>query len=247
MKGINMFKTKKLLLIALFILIFLATILAVIARPYLKTIYYHSQGQRTITDIINLTHDNVHKNLKPYFDKSNISFPPEKITFVSFKQEEKMELWVSENDEWIYVKAYPILGLSGESGPKLKEGDRQVPEGVYNIIGLNPNSYFHLAMLIDYPNKYDKKNAKNDNRTNLGGDICIHGSNVSAGCLAMGDDAIEELFYIVVKAGIDNTKVIIAPYDFRKDNNQIELENINIEWLPELYSIIDEELNDYVH
>ncbi len=71
--------------------------------------------------------------------------------------------------------------LFWETWPKFKEGDGQIPEGIYGIEYLNPNSKFHLSMKINYPNSFDKEMAKIDNRKNLGGDIMIHGSNKTIG------------------------------------------------------------------
>ncbi|HPD00388.1 MAG TPA: L,D-transpeptidase family protein [Acetivibrio sp.] len=236
---------KKSITVGVIILLSLLITGGIMAKPYLRSVYYRIRGQKTVDDVINSIENDVKNKLDPEFNRAGVSFPPKRITFIALKQERELELWVDENNEWVYVKTYPILGLSGKSGPKLKEGDRQVPEGIYKIAGLNPNSYYHLAMLISYPNDFDKEKAKKDNRTNLGGDICIHGSNASAGCLAMGDEASEELFYLAVKGGIDNVKVIILPYDFRKEKNKIETEDNNLEWLPELYDIINDELKEY--
>ncbi len=62
---------------------------------------------------------------------------------------------------------------------------------------LNPNSKFHLSMKVSYPNSFDREMAKLDNRDNLGGDIMIHGSNRSVGCIPIGDGGIEELYFLV--------------------------------------------------
>jgi murein L,D-transpeptidase YafK len=114
------------------------------------------------------------------------------------------------------IRTYPILAASGRLGPKLKEGDRQVPEGLYRIESLNPNSMFHLSLRLNYPNEFDRKQARLENRTNLGGDIMIHGSNASIGCLAMGDEAAEDLFILAAETGIDKVTVVLSPVDFRK-------------------------------
>jgi murein L,D-transpeptidase YafK len=90
-----------------------------------------------------------------------------------------------------------------------------VPEGLYRIALLNPNSSYHLSMLVDYPNAFDRAQAQRDHRTNLGGDIFIHGKNVSIGCVAVGDPAIEELFTLAADSGIARMKVVLAPNDLR--------------------------------
>jgi murein L,D-transpeptidase YafK len=127
-----------------------------------------------------------------------------------------VELWASDGGAPAFVRSYPILDASGHSGPKLKEWDMQVPEGIYRIVLLNPASAYHLSMKVDYPNAYDRRRAREDGRGDLGGDIYIHGGDQSIGCLAVGDRAIEDLFVLVARAGVDHVEVIIAPSDLRR-------------------------------
>jgi murein L,D-transpeptidase YafK len=91
----------------------------------------------------------------------------------------------------------PITQSSGRPGPKRKEGDRQVPEGFYAIDLFNPVSEFHLSMRVNYPNESDRILS---DPVKPGGDIYIHGSNVSIGCLPIGDEKIEELFVLGLDA-----------------------------------------------
>ena len=86
---------------------------------------------------------------------------------------------------------------------------------------------------MSYPNASDRARAKKDGRTKLGGDIMIHGKNVTIGCIPIGDDAIEDVFYIVNAVGIKNVSVIIAPYDMRRGRRP-ELEKSPLAWYPEL-------------
>ena len=72
-----------------------------------------------------------------------------------------------------------------------------MPEGVYRIVALNPNSSYHLSMKLDYPTEFDLSKARAEGRTRPGSDIFIHGKAVSIGCVAVGDDAIEEIFVLV--------------------------------------------------
>lgn len=169
---------------------------------------------------------------------------PQKVSLLAFKQERIMEVWAFQENRWVWIETYDILGASGVLGPKLKEGDRQVPEGVYAIIGLNPNSRFHRSMLIDYPNQFDREMARQDKRTGLGGEICIHGSNVSIGCIAMGDEVSEDLFWLASSIGMRNIKVIISPYDFRTGKS-CDLPS-EPWWTGKLYEIIKNELRQYM-
>ena len=99
--------------------------------------------------------------------------------------------------------------------PEVERGDMQVPEGLYRIESLNPNSLYHLALRVNYPNQFDKSKGKAEKRNDLGCDIMIHGKNCSIGCLAMGDEAVEELFVLAGETGIENITVILSPVDFR--------------------------------
>ena len=89
------------------------------------------------------------------------------------------------------------MGPVAPQAQKLREGDRQVPEGLYRLIGRNPNSNYHLSMKLDYPNSYDPRHAKREGRSNPGSNIFIHGKSLSVGCLAMSGEAIEAFFVLV--------------------------------------------------
>lgn len=187
----------------------------------------------------------VQERLSGEFERAEVKWPPKKITLIGLKEEKQLEVWVSQDgDDFCFLKSYPILKASGTAGPKLKEGDRQVPEGLYGIESLNPNSRFHLSLRINYPNAFDRKMAAQEERTNLGGDIMIHGSRVSIGCLAMGDPAAEELFILAAETGVDNISVILSPVDFRVREFEGDLSQMP-SWVPELYEQIQVELRNY--
>lgn len=158
-----------------------------------------------------------------------------KLRILVFKNERRLEVHALG---WKSPRVYPMTGFSGTLGPKLKEGDGQIPEGVYGIEYLNPNSSFYLSMKVSYPNDADRQRAKADGRTNLGGDIMIHGSNATVGCVPIGDDAIEDVFYLVNAVGIKNVSVIIAPYDMRKGRKP-ELEKSPLQWYDALCGEIE--------
>ena len=154
--------------------------------------------------------------LAPYFAGSGIAYPPAAAALVALKEEGRLELWADAGDRWHFIRSYLIRRTSGHLGPKLREGDRQVPEGVYRISALNPNSRYHLSMRLDYPNDFDRARAAEEHRTDLGGDIMIHGNRVSIGCLPIGDVAIEELFALAAHVGAANLRVVVSPRDFRR-------------------------------
>jgi len=118
----------------------------------------------------------------------------------AFKEERVLELFIESKTtgQFELFRTYPIAAASGQLGPKLAEGDRQVPEGFYfsHPSDMNPNSSFHLSFNVNYPNAYDRAHER------TGTFIMVHGSNVSVGCLAMTDEKIEEI-YTLCQAALD--------------------------------------------
>ena len=151
-----------------------------------------------------------------------VKWPPKRVYLLAFKQERKLEVWAGPATSRPYARlaTYDVLGASGGLGPKRREGDLQVPEGVYRLPVLNPNSAYHLSVRVDYPNADDLRNAVVP-RERMGGDIYIHGNTGSIGCLAMGDPAIEEIFCLVALANPTERRVLIAPVDFRRNPNGV--------------------------
>ena len=198
-------------------------------------------GQWTVEDILQSYRAYATRNLAPYFAKAKVSYPPREVTFIALKQEMKLELWARGSGEFRFIRDYHIKAASGVGGPKLRQGDRHVPEGIYRIVELNPNSHYHLSMKLNYPNEFDLLHARQDGRTAPGSNILIHGKAVSIGCLPMGDEAIEELFVLTEHVGVENVKVVIAPHDPRA--YPLEAKSLELpEWTPELYSIIAREI-----
>ena len=198
------------------------------------------KGQRTVHDVIQEIGDRRDADLRAMFRNAGVPYPPDQITFIAFKDTKALEIWAQHNSEWVFIDSLEILATSGLPGPKLREGDRQVPEGIYRIIGLNPNSAFHLSMKLNYPNEFDLKWAKLEGRSEPGTNIFIHGKSQSIGCLAMGDPAIERLFVLVERVGPANTSVIIAPTDPRKKSLTPPSDSAN--WVSSLYAQIESEI-----
>ncbi len=117
----------------------------------------------------------------------------------AFKYEEELECWGKAKGAttWKLLKTYPICRNSGTLGPKRKEGDRQVPEGVYSIDRFNPNSNFHLSLGLNYPNESDRIRG---DRIAPGSDIFIHGACITVGCIPLTDPLIEEVFLMAEMA-----------------------------------------------
>lgn len=168
-----------------------------------------------IDEVVQRLAPRVRPRWKPFVAAAGLPYPPPELALLAFKRERRLEIWGRANGAWARIDAVPILAASGGDGPKLRQGDRQVPEGLYRLIAFNPNSRFHLSMMVDYPNPDDLAVAAADGRFDLGGDIFIHGGAQSIGCLAIGDRAIEDLFVLVADVGIERVQVILAPRDPR--------------------------------
>lgn len=156
--------------------------------------------------------------LKKSFEEKGLVYPPNDIYIRTFKAQNEMEIWVKNPgaDTFSFFKLYKICALSGSLGPKRWEGDRQVPEGYYFISNFNPSSDFYLSLLVSYPNYSDQLLG---NKTNLGGDIYIHGGCVTIGCMPMQDAGIQEIYTLCLAAkfnGQNNIPVHIFPTRFNK-------------------------------
>jgi len=160
-----------------------------------------------------------------------------------FKKESLLEIWIKPHHKYLLFKRYPICAFSGGLGPKLKNGDKQSPEGFYKVIKglLNPNSKFHLAFNLGYPNTYDKAH----NRT--GSYLMVHGACSSVGCYAMTDPQIEEIYKLVeqaLKYGQKYVQVHIFPFRMTSANMAKYDKNMWYEFWMELkkgYDYFEEE------
>jgi hypothetical protein len=171
---------------------------------------------RTVADVLATLGPAAERRLRARFAAAGVVYPPPRAHLLAFKTERRIELWATGIGRPRRVTVYPMLDDSGTVGPKLREGDYQIPEGIYRVVWLHPNSQYHLSMKLDYPSAYDRARAAEDGRTDLGGDIFIHGKDVSIGCLAVGDPAIEELFVLAARVGVGRVTTVIAPWDLRR-------------------------------
>ena len=200
--------------------------------------------KRSVAGVMKKIGTRAESRLKPFFERAGVPYPPSRLTLIGLKDEMELEIWAEKDGGWVHIATYEIYAASGNGGPKQTAGDLQVPEGVYRITELNPNSRFYLSMKLDYPNDYDRLMARYDGRSKLGGDIYIHGKAKSKGCLAVGDATIEELFVLAARTGTENTKVVIVPYDFRKKTPKTDEEK-GPAWLPDLYENLVREMARY--
>ena len=110
-----------------------------------------------------------------------------------------------------------------------------MPEGLYRLESLLPHSQYHLGLKLNFPNDFDWARAREEQRSEPGSDIFIHGGEFSTGCLAIGDRAVEELFALAVRSGMERARVLIAPYDLRDPPETRPAPPANPAWLAGLY------------
>ncbi len=158
--------------------------------------------------------------LKKQFAAQKLAWPPAQMYIRSFKFDRQLEVWVKGTSKEPYklFKSYKVCMQSGTMGPKRMEGDYQVPEGFYYINEFNPNSNYHLALKLNYPNASDRILSDS---LRPGNNIYIHGSCVSTGCIPISDMPIEELYVLathVKENGQDFIPVHVFPvkYDVKK-------------------------------
>ena len=181
--------------------------------------------------------------LKKQFEDKKLVWPAKYVYIRSFKYDSQLEIWVKNDrkDRYKLFKTYKVCALAGSLGPKRMMGDYQVPEGFYYINEFNPKSNYHLSLGINYPNISDRILS---DATNPGGDIYIHGSCVTVGCIPLTDPMIEEVYIVTAHAknqGQDFIPVHIFPIRYNvkrsidflgkltKDDEQLKAFSSNLE------------------
>lgn len=223
---VMMGRSRKQFYAGLFVLLCLGGLLFQFGRSLWYPVYVKMSGGRSVAAVV-----------AHYQASAPDVSAYEGLLILGLKAERSLEVWGQlSDDSYRLITSYPFTGFSGQLGPKLREGDGQIPEGIYRIEYLNPNSSYHLSMKIDYPNAFDRAKAEADGRSNLGYDIFIHGKSATIGCVPIGDSGIEELFSMVAEVGTEHVEVILAPYDMRTSVQLLEVEGID--WEQELYGMI---------
>lgn len=113
-----------------------------------------------------------------------------------FKREFELEVWLKHDGRFQRFATYPICMWSGGLGPKVREGDKQAPEGFYTVDGsqLNPNSNYHRSFNLGFPNAFDRAHGR------TGSLLMVHGDCRSIGCYAMTDPVIDEIWQLITAA-----------------------------------------------
>lgn len=183
------------------------------------------------------------KRLLAEFQSAGVAYPPKSVSVLSLKNERLLFIFArGKEGKWKQVAIHPIVACSGELGPKLKEGDMQVPEGFYNTSALDAGT--HLCLWVDYPNREDRVNARAEHRTKLGGNIQIHEGVYSTGCVVLNHDDMADLFVLAHDVGINNVSLIIAPCNLLAKEPGIDLSK-QPKWLPTLYKDLRKELASF--
>lgn len=197
--------------------------------PFLFLVFFHQiiyaqtaflEQQKTFVKVNNAFHLK-NDSIKHAVQKAGLEWPIKEIYIRSFKFDSQLEVWGRNNSNlgFTLIKTYKICALSGTMGPKRMDGDFQVPEGFYFINEFRPNSQYHLALGINYPNSSDKLLSDS---IKPGSDIFIHGSCVTQGCIPIQNGPMEELYLLAAyahAAGQDFIPVHIFPirFDLEKD------------------------------
>ncbi|CAN5748519.1 hypothetical protein BH10BAC3_BH10BAC3_40950 [soil metagenome] len=169
---------------------------------------------------------NKEDSLKAQFEAKGLVWPAKYVYIRSFKYDSQLEVWVKDKKQNPYklFKTYKVCALAGNLGPKRFEGDFQVPEGFYYFNEFKPRSNYHLALGINYPNASDRMLSDS---IRPGGDVYVHGSCVTVGCIPLTDAPIEELYVLAANtrnAGQDFIPVHVFPVKFKKKKNQEMME-----------------------
>ena len=144
-----------------------------------------------------------------------------------FKKEFELEIWMQKGGRFHHFATYPICMFSGRLGPKLKQGDRQAPEGIYTVAAnqLNPNSRWHRSFNLGYPNLFDREHKR------TGDFLMVHGGCSSVGCYAMTNDVIDEIWKIVTHSLKKQQRFQVQIFPFRMTNEALN-KRIDNKWLP---------------
>jgi murein L,D-transpeptidase YafK len=135
-----------------------------------------------------------------------------------FKEESELEIWKARDDgRYYHFKTYPICLWSGDLGPKIRQGDKQAPEGFYTVPKhqMNPKSSFYLSFNLGFPNAYDRVHGR------TGDFLMVHGKCISAGCYAMTDGLVEEIYALArdqFDGGHNSFEVHAFPFRMTAEN-----------------------------
>jgi murein L,D-transpeptidase YafK len=144
-----------------------------------------------------------------------------------FKEEAELELWMEDGNRFVLLDTYPICNSSGGLGPKLREGDRQNPEGFYSVTerNLHGGGRWPRSLNIGFPNGLDRSLKR------TGSYILIHGGCSSTGCFAMTNPVMQEIYFLAdsaLKGGQNRIQIHVFPFRMSEANMRAHAES---QWL----------------
>lgn len=217
----------------------------------------------TCSSILNLTvaqalaryGEEARELLRAQCKSAGVVYPPKRIVLLALKDRKQLLMFAGgngaagagaaggisgANQRLALVQTFPLVSYSGGLGPKLREGDLQIPEGNYRITGSSARDMLSLA--VDYPNAFDRARGLEDHRKKLGGDILIHGGSVSTGCIVVSNEQMQEVFVALDDVGFRNVQLLIAPCDLTKSQPQLNWSK-QPKWLPKLYAQLKRDMS----
>ncbi len=213
----------------------------------------------TCSSILNLTvaqaiaryGEEARELLRAQCKSAGADYPPKRIVLLALKDRKQLLMFAGAgggaaggsggaNQRLALVQTFPLVSYSGALGPKLREGDLQIPEGNYRITGSSARDMLSLA--VDYPNAFDRARGLEDHRKKLGGDILIHGGSVSTGCIVVSNEQMQEVFVALHDVGFKNVQLLITPCDLTKSQPQLNWSK-QPKWLPKLYTQLKSDLS----
>lgn len=209
------------------ILVSLLAVTVLLASPLRAGLAQTFEEEQRQYSRVEQAFQNQQAHVQALYAERGLQFPPREVFFRVIKRERVVEVWSRADTESPFelLTAVDICYFSGVLGPKRRQGDRQHPEGFYEIDRFNPRSSWHLSLRISYPNESDRILG---DPVDPGDDIFIHGVCGSSGCLAMTNERVELLYVIAVIArsnGQERIPIHIFPIRFTPED---------IAWLEEV-------------
>ncbi len=206
------------------VIVFLLITASVCAQGTFASFIDYQKGFTRPGDALKRKEDTLQKQ----FATKGLAWPAKYVYIRSFKYDGELEVWVKNErkEHFKLFKTYKVCALAGTLGPKRMQGDYQVPEGFYYINEFNPNSSYYLSLGLNYPNPSDKVLSDS---LHPGGDIYIHGSCVTVGCIPVTDKQIDEIYIMAAYAknnGQDYIPVHIYPIRYSNKKSAAYLANL---------------------
>jgi murein L,D-transpeptidase YafK len=225
-------------------LIFIPLVITLLAKSHTVTKAINQHTNKVPSTIRSKTAvKNQLDSLKNEFKSKGFSWG-EAVFFRIIKNTYDFEVWIKKGATYELFTTYKICTYSGGLGTKKKQGDNKSPEGLYTIYAnqMNPNSDYHLAFNIGYPNNYERKKGY------TGSAIMIHGSCVSIGCYAMTNPIIEKIWTIMDAAYTKGQeKIQLHIFPFKLSNANLEKEEYKVHEDYNFWKELQEPFNKFEH